>query len=145
MPPIFSTLHIFYYIIHYICFTNWLTGCKPIYSDNSFSISSTVGRLLLNSSRSTFVSSYAAIPIGCEMSSRAYSATTSSLFLQISKPIFLSLYNVIQIFLHFILKIPLQFHSFVPHFLWIISISALNILHPLFQRHNSICSCNCIT
>ena len=123
----------------------WLTACKPIYSDNSFSISSTFGRLLLNSSRSTFVSSYAAIPIGCEMSSRAYSATTSSLFLQISKPIFLSLYNVIQIFLHFILKIPLQFHSFVPHFLWIISISALNILHPLLQRHNSICSCNCIT
>lgn len=63
------------------------TICKQIYSDSSLSISSTVGRLLLNSSRSTFVNSYSAIPIGCEMSSSAYSATTSSLSLQIRIPI----------------------------------------------------------
>ncbi len=50
-----------------------------------FSVSSIVGKLLLNSSLSTLVSSYRAMPIGWDISSNAYSTTTSSLSLQIKK------------------------------------------------------------
>ena len=57
------------------------------YSDSPCSISSMVGRLLRNSLPNTFVNSYCAIPIGWDISSKAYSATTSSLSLQIKIPI----------------------------------------------------------